>query len=376
MEGDFSTNHLPFPMPSRKHSLSQEWRNLTFMHWEVDLEKLRPHVPEGLEIDTFEGKAYIGVVPFMMKNVRPTWFVSTPFVSTFPEFNIRTYVKKDGIAGVFFLTLEAKSIITCNFAPKAYGLPYRYAKGLVKKHDNIMTWKSSRQNGKYNLNGLTRINGVTQQAKKDSLEEFLFERYSLYTERNGKVMRGYTHHKKWDFQIAEVELNDNSLTESFELGIKDCLTPELIHYSDGVRVRTYSIEIAERIGEDINRDFLFLDGDCGLCHRLATFVDKRMRKNANLGYRPNNSTDAKRVIASMPQKFIDADTVYLIRNGRAYMKSSAAIRCLLYMKWYYRIFYPLCWIVPLPIRNLAYSIVARVRHKIFKQPKICSFRVD
>ena len=64
MEGDFSTNHLPFPMPSRKHSLSQEWRNLTFMHWEVDLEKLRPHVPEGLEIDTFEGKAYIGVVPF------------------------------------------------------------------------------------------------------------------------------------------------------------------------------------------------------------------------------------------------------------------------------------------------------------------------
>ena len=90
----------------------------------------------------------------------------------------------------------------------------------------------------------------------------------------------------------------------------------------------------------------------------------------------NNSTDAKRVIASMPQKFIDADTVYLIRNGRAYMKSSAAIRCLLYMKWYYRIFYPLCWIIPLPIRNLAYSIVARVRHKIFKQPKICSFRVD
>ena len=363
-------------MPSRKHTLSQEWRNLTFMHWEVDLEKLRPHVPEELEIDTFEGRAYIGVVPFMMKHVRPTWFVSTPFISTFPEFNIRTYVKKDGIAGVFFLTLEAKSIITCNFAPNAYGLPYRYAKGLVRKHDNIMTWKSSRQNGKYNLKGLTTINGVIQQAKKDSLEEFLFERYSLYTELDGKVMRGYTHHKKWDFQTAEVELDDNSLTESFELGIKDCLTPELIHYSDGVRVRTYSIEIAERIGEDINRDFLFLDGDCGLCHRLATFIDRRIRDNANLGYRPNNSADAKRVIASMPQKFIDADTVYLIRNGKVYMKSSAAIRCLLYMKWYYRIFYPVCWIVPLPIRNLAYSIVARFRHKIFKQPKICSFRVD
>tara|TARA_B100000965_G_C19592820_1_gene758722 strand:+ start:1933 stop:3063 length:1131 start_codon:yes stop_codon:yes gene_type:complete len=376
MEGDFATDHLPFPMPSRKHTLSQEWRNLTFMHWEVDLEKLRPHVPEELEIDTFEGKAYIGVVPFMMKNVRPTWFVSTPFISTFPEFNIRTYVKKDGIAGVFFLTLEAKSFITCNFAPKAYGLPYRYAKGSLKKHNSIVTWKSSRQNGKYNIQGVTRIKGVTQQAKKGSLEDFLFERYSLYTEQNGKVMRGYTHHKKWDFQTAEVELDNNSLTESFELGIEDCLTPELVHYSEGVRVRTYSIEIAERIGADINRDFLFLDGDCGLCHRLATFVDRRMSKSANLGYRPNNSADAQRVIASMPQKFIDADTVYLIRNGKPYMKSSAAIRCLLYMKWYYRSFYPICWIVPLPIRNIAYSIVARFRHKIFKRPKVCSFRID
>ena len=105
------------------------------MHWEVDLEKLRPHVPEDLEIDTFEGKAYIGVVPFMMKNVRPTWFVSTPFVSTFPEFNIRTYVKKNGKSGVFFLTLDAQSHVTCIYAPFAYSLPYRYAKCDFEKND-------------------------------------------------------------------------------------------------------------------------------------------------------------------------------------------------------------------------------------------------
>lgn len=376
MEGDFPTDHLPFPMPSRKHTLSQEWRDLTFMHWEVDIVKLQAHLPAGLEVDTYGGKAYVGIVPFVMRNVRPTWFFSTPFVSTFPEFNIRTYVTKDGIPGVYFLTLEAKSMVTCSYAPKAYGLPYRYAKGKVSKQGNNVKWNSSRNNGKFNLIGNTEITGKQTQAKPGTLEEFLFERYSLYTNKNGRVMRGYTHHKKWDFHDAEVTVTENSLTESFDLGIKNLLQPDFVHFSSGVRVRTYSIEIAERIGNDINRDFLFLDGDCGLCHRLATFMDKRMKKGANIGYRPNNSEDAKRVIASMPSNYIKSDTVYLIRNGKPYMKSSAAIRCLLYMKWHYRLLYPFCWIVPLPLRNIAYNIVARFRHKIFKRPKVCSFRID
>ena len=376
MEDGFQVEHLPFPMPDRRHTLAQDWRFLTFMHWRVDIEKLRPHVPEGLEIDTFEGDAYIGLVPFMMKHVRPSWFVSTPGISNFPEFNIRTYVKKDGIAGVFFLTLEAKSLVTCNFAPRTYGLPYRYAKGSVKKSGNKLEWNSSRNKGQFKLAGTTEVIGEQMQAQPGSLEEFLFERYSLYTSHKGSLRRGYTHHNKWKFQLAKVELTENSLTESFNLGIDKPLTPELVHYSDGVRVRTFSIELAERIGTDINRDFLLLDGDCGLCHRLATFLDKRMKPSANLGYRPNSSKDAQRLIQAMPKKYSESDTVYLVRNGQPYMRSSAAIRCLLYMKWYYRMWYPLCWLTPLPIRDIAYRIVAKYRHKVFKKPKVCAFRVD
>ena len=376
MEDGFQVEHLPFPMPDRRHTLAQDWRFLTFMHWRVDIEKLRPHVPEGLEIDTFEGDAYIGLVPFMMKHVRPSWFVSTPGISNFPEFNIRTYVKKDGIAGVFFLTLEAKSLVTCNFAPRTYGLPYRYAKGSVKKSGNKWKWDSSRNKGQFKLAGTTEVIGEQLQAQPGSLEEFLFERYSLYTSHKGSLRRGYTHHNKWKFQLAKVELTENSLTESFNLGIDKPLTPELVHYSDGVRVRTFSIELAERIGTDINRDFLLLDGDCGLCHRLATFLDKRMKPSANLGYRPNSSKDAQRLIQAMPKKYSESDTVYLVRNGQPYMRSSAAIRCLLYMKWYYRMWYPLCWLTPLPIRDIAYRIVAKYRHKVFKKPKVCAFRVD
>lgn len=376
MEDGFQVGHLPFSMPDRGHTLAQDWRFLTFMHWRVDIEKLKHHVPEGLEIDTFEGDAYIGLVPFMMKHVRPSWFVSTPGISNFPEFNIRTYVKKDGIAGVFFLTLEAKSLVTCNFAPRTYGLPYRYAKGNVKKSGDKWNWRSSRNNGQFKLAGTTEVIGEQMQAQPGSLEEFLFERYSLYTSHKGSLRRGYTHHNKWKFQLAKVELTENSLTESFNLGIDELLTPELVHYSDGVRVRTYSIELAERIGTDINRDFLLLDGDCGLCHRLATFLDKRMKTSANLGYRPNSSEDAQRLIQAMPKKYSESDTVYLVRNGQPYMRSSAAIRCLLYMKWYYRMWYPVCWLIPLPLRDIAYRIVAKYRHKVFKKPKVCAFRVD
>ena len=86
------TDHLPFAMPDRAYSLDQEWKFLTFMHWEVDQEKLAKYIPDGLEIDLYEGRAYVGVIPFVMSNVRPRIAFSVPGISTFPEINIRTYV--------------------------------------------------------------------------------------------------------------------------------------------------------------------------------------------------------------------------------------------------------------------------------------------
>ena len=153
---------------------------------------------------------------------------------------------------------EAQSIITCKYATSAYGLPYNYAKGNVSKEGNLVNWNTKRNSGEMALSGVTDITGPLEEAKKDSLEEFLFERYSLYTIRRDKIMRGYTHHKKWQYQAAEVALRENSLTESFDFGIKNYLSPDLIHFSDGVNVETYSIEVSERIGDDINVTFYSL----------------------------------------------------------------------------------------------------------------------
>ena len=87
-----------------------------------------------------------------------------------------------------------------------------------------------------------------------------------------------------------------------------------------------------------NRDFLLLDGDCGLCHRLAVFLDKRLATGKDIGYRPILSDAGQEMIATFPQKQQDADSVYLLRNGKSYIRSAAGIRCLLYMKWYYETF--------------------------------------
>ena len=370
------SSHVPFNFPTRPYALSQEWRNLTFIHWKVDEELLRKHIPKELEIDKYNGGCYVGLVPFVMKNVRPKGLFSVPGISTFGEFNVRTYVTKDGIPGVYFLTLEANSLITCMFAPRAYGLPYRYANSKLKHDGNNITWTSKRKKNSYKVSGKTTYSENVVDFEKASLEYFLFERYSLYVMKNNSLRRAYTLHKPWQVVEAKVQISDNQLTDSFDLGINSSLNPPIIHYSDGVKVKTWSVELSETINPSEHRDYLFLDGDCGLCHRLASFIDKRLGKGKNLGYRPNLSEDAARVIASMPEKLSKADTVYLIRKGKPYIRSAAGIRCLLYMRWYYKIWFPIFWLIPLPVRDLAYKFIAKYRHKIFKKPQVCTFRID
>ena len=199
------------------------------------------YIPEGLELDLFEGKAYVGVIPFQMKNVRPRLLPAVPGISTFPEFNIRTYVKKNGKAGVLFLTLEAQSRITCWHAPRAYGLPYRYAKCQLRFSNEKFVWKSKNVRDGSSLEGECKLTGKQRKAEKDTLEYFLFERYSLYTEHNEKLHMAYTLHEPWIFQDGEVTISDNSLTQSYELGI-DVMNPQHVHASSGVYVLTWPIQ--------------------------------------------------------------------------------------------------------------------------------------
>ena len=125
-----------------------------------------------------------------------------------------------------------------------------------------------------------------------------------------------------------------------------------------------------------NTDVLLLDGDCGLCNRLAIFMDSNLDPRHKIKFRPIDSGFSQELIKTFPKNQQKQDTVYLYRNQKSYTRSSAAIRCVLYLKWYWKIWFPIFWIVPLPLRDFIYKIIAKFRHRIFSKPKVCPFRID
>ena len=159
---------------------------------------------------------------------------AVPGISTFAEFNVRAYVVKDGQPGVFFLTLDAKSLVTCVHAPRAYGLAYRYAKAKVKRRQANLEWRSRRSSDGAQLVGTSNPIGTKQVAQPHTLEHFLFERYCLYTEHKGCLRRAYVFHEPWVFHEGEVRLESNSLLESYSMGL-DVLSPCLLYTSPSPR---------------------------------------------------------------------------------------------------------------------------------------------
>ena len=127
---------------------------------------------------------------------------------------------------------------------------------------------------------------------------------------------------------------------------------------------------------DPSRDVLLLDGECGLCHRLALFMEPKLEPRVDIAYRPIESDHAQNLIIKFPEWQQKANSVYLLRNGRSYVRSAAIIRCLLYLRWYWKMWFLIFWIIPLPIRDMVYRFVAKYRHLIFKKPEYCTFRID
>ena len=127
---------------------------------------------------------------------------------------------------------------------------------------------------------------------------------------------------------------------------------------------------------DPNRDVLLLDGECGLCHRLALFMEPKLGLGVDIAYRPIKSDDAQNLIIKLPEWQQKADSVYLLRSGRSYVRSAAVIRCLLYLRWYWKMWFLILWVIPLPIRDMVYRFVSKYRHLVFKKPEYCTFRID
>ena len=138
-------SHRPWPLPNGLWVMEQQWHDLLFAHWRVDEAWLRQHVPGGLEIDTYQGQAWLGVVPFRMEGVRLRYAPAIPGTSQFPELNVRTYVKHDEMAGVWFFSLDAASRLAVIVARGWFHLPYFFARMRCADRDGWIEYASERK---------------------------------------------------------------------------------------------------------------------------------------------------------------------------------------------------------------------------------------
>jgi len=235
--------HRPWPVPERRWALRMRWSDLLFLHWPIAASELRPHVPAELEIDTHDGTAWIGVVPFRMSRVRPRGTPVLPGLSAFPELNLRTYVTAGGKAGVWFLSLDVTQPLAVVIARRFFHLPYHRARMKLELDEHGFRYRSTRVAAReaFAFEGRYRPCAAVARAPSDSLEAWLTERYCLYSaDGRGRVYRGDVHHERWPLQRAECEIERNTLTDAFGLELPAC--EPLTHFAAELDVVAWTLE--------------------------------------------------------------------------------------------------------------------------------------
>ena len=242
-------SHRPWPMPAGSWLMSQRWCDLLFAHWPVPAAAIRSRIPERLEIETFDGTAWIAVVPFRMEAVRPRWLPAVPWLSAFPELNLRTYVRLDDRPGVFFFSLDATNPVAVSLARRLFRLPYFRARMSCEGRGEAVAYRSTRTHRgapEARFEGRYGPVGEVSRAVPGTLEHFLAERYCLYASGRSvgrpsdDLYRGEVHHGPWPLQPAEADIAVNSLLESVGLGDAAARPPHLL-FARRIDVRVWPL---------------------------------------------------------------------------------------------------------------------------------------
>jgi hypothetical protein len=188
----------------------QKWRQLLFLHWEVPQEALRPLVPQLLSIDMYEGRAFLGVIPFVVRDARPRLLPAVPGLSNFNELNVRTYVHLNGREpGVWFFSLDASNLAAVLAARATFRLPYCHAEMEVVAKSARPHYRSERRRfGRRpaSFEAVARLGDPLGTARPGTLAYFFVERYLLYTQWTSTQLKvGQVHHRPYPLQHAELD---------------------------------------------------------------------------------------------------------------------------------------------------------------------------
>jgi uncharacterized protein YqjF (DUF2071 family) len=225
--------------------MHQTWGKLLFMHWSIPAERLRPLIPAPLSIDTFDGEAWIGVIPFTIWGARPLALPPIPGLSAFHELNVRTYVHYRGVPGVWFFSLDASSRLAVWAARRFYHLPYRVARMALEQDNNRIDYSSERTESGFppaNLKTSWSIGQPLESSQPGSLQYFLTERYCLYAENRGSLFRCRIFHRPWPLKTASLHRYESTMVES--LGLAEPSGEPLLHYAEKLSVEIWPLRQA------------------------------------------------------------------------------------------------------------------------------------
>ena len=218
--------------------MRHKWRDLTFLHYSVDPQVIQTLIPPELTVDTFGGRAWVGLVPFWMTGVRMSFLPAIPGTHTFPETNVRTYVHRDGNdPGVWFFSLDAANSLAVWGARKFFGLPY-FRADMELEHNAGLRYESRRRGSSAGYNIQIQVGGVVPVPEPGTLEFFLVERYLLYSQHRGRIVTGMVHHEPYSLFHASKERCVETLLEANGLSAQAW---EHVCYSPGVDVEVFAV---------------------------------------------------------------------------------------------------------------------------------------
>ncbi len=194
---------------------AQTWDDLLFAHWRVSEQELRSAIPSQLQVDTFDGSGWLGITPFKVGGLRVRGLPPLPYVSSFLELNVRTYVTYEDQPGIWFFSLDASSPLAVEGARRTYHLPYFRARMAARREGDWIAYRSARSEGEarpFVWEARYRPTGPTAPPRPGTVEHFLAERYCLYTiDGEERLARADIHHPPWPLQPAEAEIELNTM---------------------------------------------------------------------------------------------------------------------------------------------------------------------
>jgi len=225
------------PFEVEQPLMVHRWDQLTFLHWRYDPDVVQQLLPPGLRVETFDGSAWVGLVPFVMQ-VRPPGMAPVPWLSDFPETNVRTYATgPDGSTGVWFLSLDAARLPAVAVARSGFHLPYFWSRMRVRRIGRQLAYDCDRRRPRPTAASRIEVRVGERFAadELDDLDHWLTARWSLFSYRPTGISRARAAHPPWELHRAEVTRLDDRLVGA--TGLPAPQGPPLVHHSPGTEVQ-------------------------------------------------------------------------------------------------------------------------------------------